>query len=48
MGVFGLKIVCLIENTAVNDKLFSEEGLSLFVEYNGKNYKSKRINRTSH
>lgn len=38
MGVFGLKIVCLIENTAVNDKLFSEEGLSLFVEYNGKNY----------
>lgn len=38
MGVFDLKIVCLIENTAVNDKLFSEEGLSLFVEYNGKNY----------
>lgn len=38
MGVFDLKIVCLIENTAVNDKLFSEEGLSLFVEFNGKNY----------
>ncbi len=33
-----MKIICLIENTTVNDKLFYEEGLSLFVEYNGKNY----------
>lgn len=33
-----MKIICLIENTAVNDKLFYEEGLSLFVEYGGKNY----------
>lgn len=38
MEVFRLKIICLIENTAVNDKLFAEEGLSLFVEYNGKYY----------
>ena len=33
-----MRIICLIENTAVNDKLFYEEGLSLFVEYGGKNY----------
>lgn len=33
-----MKIVCLIEDTAVNDKLLFEEGMSLFVEYNGKNY----------
>lgn len=33
-----MKIICLVEDTAVNDKLFTEEGLSLFVEYNGKNY----------
>lgn len=33
-----MKIICLIEDTAVNDKLFAEEGLSLFVEYNGKYY----------
>lgn len=33
-----MKIICLIENTAVNEKLFYEEGLSLFVEYNGRNY----------
>lgn len=38
MEVFRLKIICLIEDTAVNDKLFAEEGLSLFVEYNGKYY----------
>ena len=38
MEVFRLKIICLIENTAVNDKLFAEEGLSLFVEYNGRYY----------
>lgn len=38
MGVIPVKIICLVENTAVNDKLFTEEGLSLFVEYNGKNY----------
>ena len=28
----------MIENTAVNDKLFTENGMSLFVEYCGKNY----------
>lgn len=33
-----MKIICLIENTAVNEKLFFEDGLSLFVEYEGKNY----------
>lgn len=33
-----MKIICLIENTAVNDKLFDEEGLSLFVEFGGKYY----------
>ncbi len=33
-----MKIICLIENTAVNDKLFNEEGLSLFVEFGGKYY----------
>ncbi len=33
-----MKIVCLIENTAVDEKLFYEDGLSLFVEYGGKNY----------
>ncbi len=33
-----MKIICLIENTAANDKLFFEEGLSLFVEYGGRNY----------
>lgn len=33
-----LKIICLIENTAVNEKLFYEDGLSLFVEYEGRNY----------
>lgn len=33
-----MKIICLIENTSVNDKLFYEDGMSLFVEYNGKNY----------
>ena len=38
MEVFQVKIICLIEDTAVNDKLFAEEGLSLFVEYNGKYY----------
>ncbi len=37
-GVIKIKIICLIENTAVNEKLYSEEGLSLFVEYEGKNY----------
>ena len=38
MEVIRLKIICLIEDTAVNDKLFTEEGLSLFVEYNGRYY----------
>ncbi len=33
-----MKIICLIENTTAADKLFSEEGVSLFVEYNGRNY----------
>lgn len=33
-----MRIVCLIEDTSVNDKLYNEEGLSLFVEFNGKNY----------
>ncbi len=33
-----MKIICLIENTAVNEKLLFEDGLSLFVEYEGKNY----------
>lgn len=33
-----LKIVCLIENTSVNEKLFSEDGVSLFVEHDGNNY----------
>ena len=33
-----MKIVCLIENTSVDDKLFFEDGFSLFVEYNGNNY----------
>ncbi len=33
-----MKIVALIENTAVDENLFSEDGFSLFVEYNGKNY----------
>ena len=32
-----MKIISLIENTSVDEKLFSEEGMSLFVEYNGKN-----------
>ena len=33
-----MKIVCLIENTAIDENLFFEDGLSLFVEYNGRNY----------
>lgn len=33
-----MKIICLIENTAVDEKLFNEDGMSLFVEYGGKNY----------
>ena len=33
-----MKIICLIENTSANDKLFYEDGMSLFVEYGGKNY----------
>jgi len=33
-----VKIICLIENTSVDEKLFHEDGMSLFVEYNGKNY----------
>ncbi len=32
MGVIPVKIICLVENTAVNDELVTEEGLSLFVE----------------
>ena len=37
-GGIGSKIICLIENTAVNEKLFFEDGMSLFVEYEGRNY----------
>lgn len=33
-----MKIVCLMENTAIDENLFFEDGFSLFVEYNGKNY----------
>ncbi len=33
-----MKIICLIENTAVNEKLLFEDGLSIFVEYDGRNY----------
>lgn len=33
-----MKIVCLIENTAIDENLFFEDGLSLFVELGGKNY----------
>ncbi len=33
-----MRLICLIENTSVDDKLYNEEGLSLFVEYGGKNY----------
>ena len=33
-----MRIICLIENTSVDDKLYNEEGLSLFVEFGGKNY----------
>lgn len=33
-----MKIICLIENTANDENLFCEDGFSLFVEYNGKNY----------
>ena len=33
-----MKIICLIENTAADEKLFFEEGLSLFVEFNDRNY----------
>ncbi len=33
-----MKLICVIENTTVNEKLHFEDGLSLFVEYNGKNY----------
>ncbi len=33
-----MRLICLIENTTVDDKLYNEEGISLFVEYSGKNY----------
>ncbi len=33
-----MKMICLIENTAAAEKLFFEEGVSLFVEYEGRNY----------
>lgn len=33
-----MKLICLIENTAVDDKLYSENGLSFYVEFGGKNY----------
>ncbi len=31
-----MRIVCLCENTAVNDKLFAEHGLCLYIEHCGK------------
>ena len=33
-----MRLISLIDNTAVNEKLFTENGMSLFVEYGGKNY----------
>lgn len=33
-----MKLICLIENTAVDEKLYAENGMSLFVEFGGKNY----------
>lgn len=33
-----MKLISLIDNTAVDDKLFSENGMSFFVEFGGKNY----------
>ncbi len=33
-----MKLICLIENTAVDDKLFAENGMSLYLEFAGKNY----------
>lgn len=33
-----MKIICLIEDTTVNENLYAEEGMSLFVEFNGHNY----------
>lgn len=33
-----MKIVSIMENTAVDENLFTEDGFSLFVEFNGKNY----------
>lgn len=32
-----MKIVSIMENTAADENLFTEDGFSLFVEYNGKN-----------
>ena len=33
-----MKLICLIENTAVDEKLYAENGISFFVELGGKNY----------
>ena len=33
-----MKLICLIENTAVDDKLYAENGLSFYVEFGGKSY----------
>lgn len=33
-----MKIVSIMENTAVDENLFTEDGFSLFVEFNEKNY----------
>lgn len=33
-----MKIICLIDNTSAAEKLFFEDGVSLFVEYDGRNY----------
>lgn len=33
-----MKIVSIMENTAADENLFTEDGFSLFVEYDGRNY----------
>ena len=33
-----MKLICLIDNTAVDEKLYAEDGVSFLVEYGGKNY----------
>ncbi len=33
-----MRLISLIDNTAVDEKLLSENGMSIYVEFNGKNY----------